>query len=149
LNPAFCAELICRVVAEFYKARNVPLNLTIAFVILPLVLHESTRAGLPGRANAAFATWIAEHNALLAEFPDRVTRLRPVSREALLFALRHCLLNIENGGLVPGVRIRFPAKTTSSTDDVNEARRAAGLIGRWFANQGTQPAILQGIGIAP
>ncbi len=150
LNPAFCAELIGRVVNEFHRARRTSLNITTVFVVLPLTLHKPTRDRLPGRANAAFATWLAEHNALLAELPGRINRLRAVSREALLFALRHRLLSVQDGELVPGQQaVRATARTTPSTDDVDEARRAANLIGRWFANQSTQAGILQGIGIAP
>ena len=150
LNPAFCAELIGGAVSEFNRARMTPLNMATAFVVLPLTLHKSTRDRLPSRANAVFATWVAEHNALLAELPDRVNRLRPVSREALLFALRHRLLTVQDGELVPGEQsTRATAKTTPSTDDVDGARRAANLIGRWFGNQGTQTGVLQGMGIAP
>jgi hypothetical protein len=36
-----------------------------------------------------------------------------------------------------------------TTDDVDEARSAAGLLGRWFANQGSQPSVLQGLGVSP
>jgi hypothetical protein len=150
LNPAFCAELIGRAVSEFNRARRTPLNIATAFVVLPLILHKPTRDRLPGRANAVFATWVAEHNSLLAELPDRVNRLRPVSREALLFGLRHRLLSVQDGELVPGEHsIRGTTKTTPSTDDVDAARKAANLVGRWFANQGTQTGVLQGIGIAP
>jgi hypothetical protein len=36
-----------------------------------------------------------------------------------------------------------------TTEDVDEARTAAGLLGRWFANQGLQASILQGMGVRP
>lgn len=150
LNPAFCGELIARTVGEFYKVRKVPLSFATAFTILPLVLHSPTRESLPGRANAVFAGWVAEHNPIVAELPGRVSRLRPVSREALLFAIRHRLLIVKDGGLIPGQRaIRPTTKTIPTTDDVDGARSAAGLLGRWFANQGSQPSVLQGLGVAP
>jgi hypothetical protein len=149
-NPAFCGELIGRTVCEYYKAREAALNLATAFLVLPLTLHKPTRDALPGRANVAFAGWIAENNSLLAELPGRVNRLRPITREALLFAVRHRILAIREGGLVPGSKpIRLNAKPAFSTADVNEARGAAGLLGRWFANQGAQSSILQGMGVAP
>lgn len=150
LNPAFCGELIGRAICEYHKARNAPLNLAVSFLILPLSLHKPTRDQLPGRANVAFAGWVADKNPLLAELPGRVNRLRPITREALLFAVRHQLLAIEEGGLVPGASpVRLTAKISPTTDDANDARRAAGMLGRWFANQGTQTAILQGMGVAP
>ena len=149
-NPAFCGELIGRTVGEYHRTRQATLNMVTAFLVLPLTLHTPTREMLPGRANATFAGWIAEHSALLAELPDRTKRLRPVSREALLFALRHQLLAIEGGGLVPGSQpVRLRARLAVSTDEVNAARNAAGLLGRWFAGQATQTSILQGMGVAP
>lgn len=150
LNPAFCGELIGRSVCEFHKTRGVPLNLAISFLILPLSLHKATRDQLPGRANVAFAGWVADKNPLLGELPGRVNRLRPITREALLFSVGHQLLAIELGGLVPGAHpVRLNAKMTITTDDADEVRRAAGMLGRWFGNQGSQSAILQGMGVAP
>jgi hypothetical protein len=150
LNPAFCGELICRTVCEFFKPTQTPLNFATAFLILPLALHKPTRDILPGRANVAFAGWIAQHNSQLAQYPERVSRLRPITREALVFGIRHELLKVKDGGLVPGAGpVRPTAKLKLTTDDVNEARSAAGLLGRWFASQGSQSSILHGMGIAP
>ena len=149
-NPAFCGELIGRTVCEYHRTCQSPLGMATAFLILPLTLHKPTRDALPGRANTAFAGWIAERAALLAELPDRARRLRPISREALLFAVRHQLLAIEKGGLVPGAKpVRVNARPAVTTDEVTTARSAAGLLGRWFAGQGTQASILQGMGVAP
>jgi len=150
LNPAFCAELIARTVGEFHKSRQLSLSIAIAFLVLPLTLHKATRDALPGRANAAFAAWIAENSSLLAEIPLRVNVLRPISREALLFAIRHRLLAIYEGGLVPGTKpVRLAFKPIPSTDDVTETRAAAGLLGRWFAAQATNGAVMQGVGLSP
>lgn len=149
-NPAFCAELVARTVGEFHKNRRTSLNMTVAFLVLPLTLHKPTRDALPGRANAAFATWVAENGPLLADLPERVNRLRPISREALLFAIRHRILAIHDGGLVPGGKsVRLTFRPSPSTDDVNETRAAGGLLGRWFAGQATEGSILQGLGVAP
>jgi hypothetical protein len=150
LNPAFCGELIARTVGEFHKSRELPLGMAVTFLVLPLSLHKPTRDALPGRADAAFRTWVAEKGPLLAELPGRVNRLRPVSREALLFTIRYRLLAIHDGGLVPGGKpIRATSRLSPSTDDVSETRAAAGLLGRWFAGQATEASILQGLGVAP
>jgi hypothetical protein len=150
LNPAFCADLMARTIGEFHKSRQTPLSMATVFLILPLTLHKPTRDALPGRANAAFATWVAENGPLLAVLPERVNRLRPISREALLFAIRYRLLAIHEGGLVPGGKpVRLTSRPSPSTDDVSETRAAAGLLGRWFAGQATEGSILQGLGVAP
>lgn len=149
-NPAFCGELIGRTVCEYHRTRQAALSIAIAFLVIPIALHRPTREALPGRANTAFAGWVAENAALLAELPERARRLRPVSREALLFALRHQLLALEDGGFVTGEKpVRLNARLAVTTDEVNAARGAAGLLGRWFAGQGTQTSILQGMGVPP
>jgi hypothetical protein len=149
-NPAFCGELIGRAVGEYHRTRQAALSIATAFLILPLTLHPPTRDALPGRANTAFAGWVADNAALLAGLPERARRLRPVSREALIFAFRHQLLALEGGALVPGAKpVRANARPAVSTDDVNAARSAAGLLGRWFATQNTQTSVLQGMGVAP
>ena len=149
-NPAFCGELIGRTVSEYYRTRQATLSMVTAFIVLPLTLHRPTREALPGRANTAFAGWVAEHTALLAELPQLAKRLRPVSREALLFDLRHQILALEGGELLPGAKpVRRSMRPAVSTVEAHAVRRAAGLLGRWFASQHSQASVLQGVGIAP
>ena len=149
-NPAFCGELIGRTVHEYHRTRYEALGMVTTFLVLPLTLHRPTLEILPVRANKVFAGWVAENAALLTDLPVRVRRLRPVSREALLFALRHRLLSLEGGGLLPGTDpVRRATRLATSTDEVKAAYRAASLLGRWFAGQSTQAAILQGMGVAP
>jgi len=149
-NPMFCAELIGRAVGDYWKSCKSPLNFAISFLVLPLILHEATRDALPRRSDVAFGSWVVDKNLLLADFPDRVNRLRPITREAILFAIQHELLAIQDGGLVVGDMPISPSGTLSrTTDDVTDARNAARLLGRWFANQKTQSSILQGMGVTP
>jgi hypothetical protein len=150
LNPAFCGELMVRAVSDYRKIKPQPFSFALSFLILPIVLHKATRDILPGRASTAFVGWLADNGPFLAQLPDRVTRLVPVSREALLFLVQHNALRIEDGGLVPGAKpLKLSEKLSQTTDDVAEARGAAALLGRWFANQGTATSILQGLGVSP
>lgn len=150
LNPAFCAEIIGRAVCEYHQARTLPLNLAVSFLILPLTLHHTTRRTLPRRASVAFASWIANNNPLLAELPRRMIRLRPITREALIFALSNDLLAFQDGGIVPGERPILPrVKVAPTTDDADDIRKTANMLGRWFSNQSSQLTILRGMGVAP
>ena len=128
-NPAFCSELIGHTVHEYHRVRQETLGMVITFLVLPLTLHRPTREALPLRASKVFAGWVAENSALVAELPERTRRLRPVSREALLFALRHQRLALEGGGLLPGTgRIRRGTLLAASTDEVKadtSSRRTA------------------------
>lgn len=149
-NPAFCGELLARTVGEYYNARQTELTIITAFLVLPLTLHNKTREALPKRANAAFSGWIAEHDAMLADLPQRVRYLRPISREALLFAVHYQILAINSQGLLPGaLSLRRSMHVDNSTEEVKLIRSAARLLGRWFASQRTETIILQGIGVTP
>ena len=150
LNPAFCSEIIGLTVGEYHRLRTLPLNLTVAFLILPLTLHEKTRRRLPQRANATLVGWIAKNNPVLVELPHRARALRPITREALIFSLTHEILAFSNGGLVPGEKpVHLAARHVTTTDDTERTRRAAGLLGRWFSYQSTQSSILAGMGVTP
>lgn len=149
-NPAFCGELLCRSVGEYYKKAEQPMNVALAFVVLPLALHKGSRDQLPKMASTAFAGWVATHDNIIAELPLRVERLRPVVREAMIFSIRQNRLAIQGGGLVPGsAKLSSPTKATISTVDTNQARSAATLLGRWFGAQGDAPSVLQGFGVLP
>jgi hypothetical protein len=128
----------------------VPFPFALSFLVLPLALHKRTRDRLPGTASTAFVGWVAEHRASLAELPDRILRLTPIAREALMFAIQHEVMLIDQGGLAAGSKpIRLRNRPERTTDDADEARRVASLLGRWFANQGTASSIMQGLGVAP
>lgn len=149
-NPAFCGELILRAVREYDKSGKRPMALPLSFLVLPLALHKQTRDELPQKADTAFVGWIAGHGPLLSAFPDRAARLAPVTREALLLMLQHRFLRTEGNGLVnAGKRLKSSALVDRTTDDTNEARGAAELVGRWFARQGQPTLVMQALGVKP
>jgi hypothetical protein len=149
-NPAFCGELIARCVVDYEKTRGSPLPLPLAFVILALTLHAPTRGILPGRSDTTFATWTAERGPMIADLPRRVLALRPITREAILFTSQHGALRVDQAGLSRGPRpLKLSAKRAASTAEAEAARRSAGLIGRWLANQGSTAFVLQTLGVRP
>lgn len=150
LNPAFCGELIFRTASEYRGVRKAPLSFALSFLILPIALHKPTRDQLPGNASAAFAGWVAEHATFLAGFPDRVARLAPITREALLLLMQHRAISVENGNLAAGSKpIRVSTVLPQTTGDADDARRAAALLGRWFARQRQPSLVMQTLGVTP
>lgn len=148
LNPVFCGELLARTVTDYARIRSAGLPMPLAFLILPLVLPTPTRAILPGRADTTLATWVAEHEAALVDLPLQTLRLRPVTREALLFMGQNKALALGGDGLTVGVQpMRLAAKSMVTTDETDRMRRSAALLGRWFANQGGPAQILQAMGV--
>jgi|SRR5262245_36051096 len=150
LNPAFCGELIFRAIREFHREQQRPLGLPLAFLVLPIALHAPTRERLPGNVSAIFGAWVAEQGPYLADLPDRVARLVPISREGLLFLMQHKAIAVDEGGVVPGAEpLKISAKLDKITEDTADARRAAALLGRWFARQGQPALIMQALGVSP
>ena len=147
-NPAYCGELLARTIHEYCGFGRSPFPLPLAFVVLPLTLHPATRRVLPGRADTTLASWSAAHHAILSEMPDRVMRLRPVTREALLFLAQIRAIAVHGDGISPGSSpLKLSARLAVSTPEVDETRRAAGLLGRWFAHQATTATVLQMMGV--
>ncbi len=149
-NAAFCCELVARAAVDYDAARATALPIVFSFLIVPLVMHPGTRDILPGRASTAFGSWVVVHHDILVHVPDRVEKLRPVVREALLFGLQVGALRVDGGGLAVGDRpMRLGARLATTTDEADAMRRAAALLGRWFGAQPEPAAVLQGFGVRP
>lgn len=147
-NPAFCGELLLRTLTHFHKHSPGAMPFVYAFLVLPLTLHPGSRRALPGRADTAFASWAGENAEMLSAVPDRVLSLRPVTREALLFLSQLELIAVDRDGINFGPkRMRLSAKPVVTTDETEEIRRTAGLLGRWFALQSDSGSVLQTMGV--
>ena len=147
-NPAFCGELLARAVRSYHAGRHSLMSLPLIFVVLPLALHARTRHALPRRATTTFVSWSMDHEAILNEVPDRVLGLRPITREALLFMCQLKALALSSEGVSTGPKpLRLSSRPDVTSDDADEARRAATFLGRWFAYQPMPGAVLQTMGV--
>lgn len=151
-NPAFCATLLAKSAEEFAKRAGRPFPFALAFLVLPVVLHQGTREALPGTTITSLLPWIQEHREQLVDFAVRVQRLREITREAILFAVQHeTLVLTEQGYIVIGRKRRSATerRTGLFTSEARECVDRAGFIGRWFAAAGTTATIYAAWGIAP
>ena len=86
----------------------------------------------------------------MAELPARMMSLRPATREALLFMTLQQALRITRDGVAEGERpLHLRRALSLTTPETDSIRRSAGLVGRWFASQGTPAFILQAMGVRP
>lgn len=152
-NPAFCATLVTKAVVDFgKKSAGRPMPFALAFLVLPIILHRTTRQALPGSTVTALLPWLQEHREQLVDFSGRVSRLIPFGQEAIMFAIAHGALSIEEGGsLVPGKNkvSTTEKKTELFTLEARECLDRAGFLGRWLATAGTPATILAAWSIAP
>ncbi|MFZ2997360.1 three component ABC system middle component [Sphingobium sp.] len=149
-NPAFCGEIIAQSVHAHFKTGKRPLSFPLAFTILPLALHPASRERLPSQSSTTLRTWAVNNDALLRPLSDRIARLRPITREALLFLIQLQALDLTPAGLIPGEKpIALTRKIKAGTAETDEIRRSARLLGRWFAAQNNPLLILQTLGLKP
>jgi len=149
-NPAFCGEIISRAAVPYLQTKPQGLALPLAYLILPLTLSALLRDVLPRRSDTTFATWAGLNRVWLADLPDRVSALRPITREALLFIIQHRALKLTATGLVLGeAPLKLNRKLSANTDETAHIRLAATALGRWLAQQGAATQILQTMGIRP
>lgn len=149
-NPAFGAMLIAETVNDYQKKTSTPLPFAVAFLVLPIVLHEITRNALPKSTLTALLPWIQENRDQIVGFAERVQNLREISREAILFGLQNDILSLtETGGLAVGNSRKSvtTARTPLFTDEVRGCVDRSGFIGRWFAAAGTTANIYSAWGV--
>ena len=151
-NPAFCTTLLSKTTDEFMKRAHRPLPFTLAFLILPIVLHQGTRSTLPRSTITSLLPWIQENRTQLVGFAVRVRRLSDITREALTFGVQYQTLALtDEGDIMIGPRRQSVTekRTEFFTDEAHECVDRAGFVGRWFAVAGTTATIYAAWGVAP
>lgn len=151
-NPSFCATLLAEAAADHQRRNRQPLPFPLAFLVLPVVLHRTTREALPSTTVTALLPWIERNRETLAGFPTRVASMRDVTREAIVFGLRHGVLDItEPADLTVGPhrKTATPRRTPLFTDEVRACLDRAAFVGRWFAAAGTTATIYASLGVSP
>ncbi len=151
-NPAFGATLIAETVDDYREKAKRSLPFAVAFLVLPIVLHESTRKALPKSTLTALLPWAQDHRESLVGFAERVRQLKEVTRESILFGLQTEILAVEDdGSLVVGSKRKGVTikRTPLFTDEVNECVERSGFLGRWFAASGPAANIFSTWGVTP
>jgi hypothetical protein len=152
LNPAFCATLLTKTTEEYIKKNDRAMPFALSFLLLPVILHQATREALPSTTITSLLPWVEEHGQQLIDFGTRVQRLRPFTREALIFGIARQTLGIsKEGGLVVGAkRVTVTERRTQFfTTEARECVERAGFVGRWFSAAGTTATIYSAWGVRP
>lgn len=147
LNPAFCSSIIYHVVFEYQKKTKRGLPFTLVYLILPIVLHKSTRDRITSRTN--MVVWIHKYPDVLIGFPGRAKSLVPFTNEAVEFLLHQSILEITHTELNI-VKTLSKAKINDITDqEILECYNKAEHVGRWFALMGAEENIYAAWGVKP
>ena len=151
-NPAFCATLLAKTTDDYRRKGGQLFPFALSFLVLPIVLHRQTRMSLPGTTLTLLLPWTQDNRGQLIDFPERVSRLRGITREALLFGVQHRTLMLGADGrleLGSGHRSATERRTELFTDEARECVDRAGFVGRWFSSAGTTATIYAAWGIVP
>jgi hypothetical protein len=136
-NPAFCALLLTKAVASYQKTASRGMDYSMAFVLLPVVLHKATRDAFPHSTSTKLQVWMQKHHHVRIGFAERMQNMVKITREALLFGLQHGVLALdETGALVIG-NVKLGAYTVPKYSEATECAKGADFVGRWFADAGS------------
>ena len=150
LNPAFIGATVWSCARGYSSTNDEDLPYALAFVAVPIVLHKTTREGLPRSTRTSMASWLAENARAHVGFADRAGALVPLVKEAVLFASTGALLTVNDGCLIAGHRPRSMARfEREAMNEVKACIKKAEFVGKWFAGSGDYATVMALWGVAP
>jgi hypothetical protein len=133
-NPAFCSVLLFDVVKGFEKSRPEGIPFTIPFLILPLILHRSTREVLPKRTTALLYPWIQNNPQVRIGYAKRVKNFAPYLKEAIMFGIQTGVFRISENGNIQTLNQCPEIMNFAMSTELKNLRKSAQLLGNWFSS---------------
>lgn len=148
-NPAFCSILLHEAVNSYQVEKANGLPYVLAFLLLPTILHQTTRDSLPRTIRTRMHVWLQSNPEILIGFATRAKQFAPITRESIIFSMKSNTIAIDNDGyLVPTTR-RFRSPSWEANSEPATCYRKSQFLGRWFAQSGETSTILTMWGIRP
>jgi hypothetical protein len=148
LNPAFCALLLRESVRGYKLDQPNGMPLPIAYLVLPVVLHRRTRESLPTIRTRIHA-WIEGNPEARVGFGVRTRSMVPYTREALVFAIQHGMLELDDTAVLGVARKRFSRFSPPEGSEPAVCLEKAHDVGRLLARAGDVPTTYSMWGIRP
>lgn len=151
LNPAFTGAILGLAVSGYCRKANAGMPFELAFLLLPIALHEATRNRLPRAVSTLLHTWLQENRDVVVQFHERTRSLVPFTKEAIVFACQRGVLRVDDeGALHAGKEQLFKvASYKAVSDKIKATLNRAEFLGRWLALSGTPVTILTLLGVRP
>lgn len=150
-NPALTAAVLWNSVSAYAESDEntglAALSYPLLFLVLPLVLHESTLSAMPRDRRTRLQMWLSEHGEVLDGFAARASWLSQYTREGLIWGFACGVLALDAEG-----RIKTGSASVAeppSEDHTAQVFAKAKLVGRWFAQVPDPAAIFQMLGVKP
>lgn len=151
LNPAFTGATLRMAVSGYFREANVGIPFELAFLVLPIALHEATRSRLPRAVSTLLHSWLQENRDVVIEFPERTRSLVPFTKEAIVFACQRGVLTVDDEGALHAGDAALNRVTSykAVSDEIKETLNRAEFVGRWFALSGSPVTIFTLFGVRP
>ncbi|SET61778.1 hypothetical protein SAMN05660297_02945 [Natronincola peptidivorans] len=148
LNPAFCGRIIYSTIKTYGDITHRAFSFPLIYLILPLVLHKSTRELINSRTQ--MLVWLQRYPEALIDFPKRAKELVLITNEAVELLLQSGLVQLTNNGELEIVHtIKALSKTKYTNDEVKDCINKSEHIAKWFAATGKAETIFISMGVKP
>ncbi|MCB0213443.1 MAG: hypothetical protein KDJ52_29135 [Anaerolineae bacterium] len=148
-NPAFCSILLRGAVNTYQKEQDAGMPYVLSFLILPLVLHKTTRDALPNTIRTRMHVWLQNKPETQIGFVNRIKQLTPITKEAIIFGMQSDLFTFDEKGNLVLVSRRFKSPPWTDDSEPTFCYRKSQFLGRWLAQVGDTATILTMWGIRP
>ena len=176
LNPAFCSILLWFAARGYGSVKQGALSFeeaflilpmvlhrttrealardtrtSLAFLILPMVLHRTTREALARDTRTSLAVWINSNPLAQGRIATRARLLVTFTKEGMVFGGAHGLTRINEGWLHANEDWRQPIHRSlrDSSEEVRLCARRAEFVGKWFARTGSASTVFALMGVRP
>lgn len=151
LNPAFCCISLAAAMCGYSGAMTQGIPFPLTFMILPIVLHKPTRVALPANTRTSMAAWLLENAGARVLFYERLTSLKPHTKEGIQFGLLvNWIVPVSDGCFQTTRNDRDLNRATRNlTDEARECVMRARFVGKWFAGVGAAHTVMALWGIRP
>ncbi|NFO02686.1 hypothetical protein FDB23_00940 [Clostridium botulinum] len=146
-NPAFCGEIICYVIEEYYKEKKDGLQFLLLFLVLPIVLHKETRRKIIS-SRGYMSVWLHQNQEVKVDFARRVNQLLDITIETYSFLIAYKVIKVENGKIFINTKLQ-KRKNELLHEETKDCIEKAKIIGRWFARNKDTATIYVMWGVRP
>ncbi len=125
------------------------MHFVLAYLVLPVVLHEPTRETLPSSNKTKLSTWIMRHPEVRAGLPERCQALLPFTTSALSFLLGSKAVTVDERGFlsIGNITLRGVTSFPKLSSEVGRCWSRALLLGELFGSVPRPSRVLISLGV--
>lgn len=134
LNPAFCGEILRRTAKAYNQNSSSSFPYAYCFLVLPILLHRSTRERMPKTTRSYLFAWVEENDDLFYDFSRRAKNMVPHTKEAILFLLQNELVQMDDKGAILTPQLRMKSLEGESLVEYQAIMKKSEMLGKWLSH---------------